>query len=136
MLVFELGPDARLILRPSGTEPKNKIYAEVAGPVPAEVDAACRELAWDFAQLMLERVEMPIPRWALRVSDLVPVELKLAFAHDILPEAVRRLSEGESLDTWLDDTLAPFGKDARGLVADAVAAFPETTPQLRALFEG
>lgn len=134
VLVFELGPDARLILRPSGTEPKNKIYAEVAGPVPAEVDDACRELAWDFAQLMLERVEMPIPRWALRVSDLVPVELKLAFAHEILPELVRRLHEGDPVDPWLDAALEPFGKDARGLVADAVAAFPGTTPQLRALF--
>ncbi|HNH48349.1 MAG TPA: phospho-sugar mutase, partial [Myxococcota bacterium] len=31
MLVFQLGPDRRILLRPSGTEPKNKIYVEVCG---------------------------------------------------------------------------------------------------------
>lgn len=134
VLVFELGPDARVILRPSGTEPKNKVYAELAGADPAQVDAACEALAEDMTLLMLERVDMPLPRWALKVSGLVPVEQKQHFAAEVLPALVRRLLAGEPSEAWLDAQLARYGKDPRGLVAPAVHASGLEAPGLKELF--
>ncbi len=129
VLIFEL-EDGRIILRPSGTEPKNKIYAEL-GSAPGgdlsmqipETDAACQALAEDFATLMLARVSLSLPRWALKVSDLVPVEQKLHLAQELMPALVSKLDQGEAVDAWLDAELAPYGKDPRGLVAEAVRAF-------------
>lgn len=130
VLIFELGGDTqvgRVVLRPSGTEPKNKIYAELFGQPGADlateiprVDAACRALAEDFALVMLGTCGLEVPRWALGVSDLVTVEHKQHFAHELVPSLLARAEAGMELHMWLDDALAPYGKDPRGLVAPAV----------------
>ncbi len=133
VLVFTLAlagsdtPEARLLLRPSGTEPKNKVYVEVTGRAGADptaeiprVAAEARSLALGFAQLMLERVDIALPEWALRVSDLVAIESKQHFAEVLLPEVRRRLAEGEDTSAVIEDGLRPYGKDPLGLVADAV----------------
>lgn len=151
VLVWELGLDARVILRPSGTEPKNKIYVEVCGrpgqdgrAERARVDALTREIIEDFTQQMLGRVNLELPRWALRVSDLVSVEHKLHFANTLMPALASRLeAEEPEIGRWLDAQLAPYGRDARGLVAEAVRAWvaarpepPAWAPALLEMFRG
>ena len=71
VLLFQFGPDMRLAIRPSGTEPKAKVYAEVcSGPCSAKmsadewrlscekIDATARILANEFVKLALARVEL------------------------------------------------------------------------------
>ncbi|MES2641558.1 MAG: phospho-sugar mutase [Myxococcota bacterium] len=136
VLVFRLAeggatePTARLLLRPSGTEPKNKIYVEVVGRpgVPSateirRVSAEAKELALAFAHAMLGRVEIELPLWALRVSDLVAIEFKQHLAGVLLPEVRRRIAAGAPLESVVDEGLRPYGKDPRGLVAEAVRAW-------------
>jgi phosphoglucomutase/phosphomannomutase len=69
VLVFHLGNDARLVLRPSGTEPKAKAYVEACTPacphgMTAEtwhdqcrqVDERAERLGREFGQLAMARV--------------------------------------------------------------------------------
>ena len=138
VLVWHLGERARVILRPSGTEPKNKIYVEIIGETGADlateiprVTGATRALAADFTGVMLDRVGIDLPAWALRISDLVSVEHKIHFAREILPALLARVRSGEAdPGRWLDIQLSPLGSDGRGLVADAVTRWRETEAKL------
>lgn len=139
LLIFELEEDARVILRPSGTESKNKIYVEACGKPLGEhseaaalarqkeqVDALARRLAGDFTREMLERIEVRLPPYALEVSDLVPLESKRDFAESFLPELLSRLDRGETgtdLEAWIDGRLKPYGADGRLLVRKAIDCF-------------
>jgi len=143
LLVFRLEGDARIILRPSGTESKNKVYVEVCGKplgesVPADalprekakLDRIAEELGRAFTQEMLSRIGVELPDYALEVSGLVALENKEHFAKTFLPELVARLERSEGgaeLDEWIDTTLKPYGADGRMLVEPAVHAYLKST---------
>ena len=140
VLVFGLEDGSRVVIRPSGTEPKNKIYIEVPGRTPTQdltdadlaaersrCDAAAAELGRAFERLMLGRIGLDVPDHALAVSGLVGLDHKLHFANAFLPELVRRAGaagvSATDLATWADQALAAYGKDPRDLVAPGVAAW-------------
>ncbi len=139
LITFQLEGGARLTLRPSGTESKNKIYVEVCGESLGEhasstaleeekcrIDAAARELAKAFTREMLARIEISLPDFALEISDLVPLECKVDFATTFMPELKRRLTadgSGTATGAWIDEHLKSYGADARLLVRPAVAAY-------------
>ena len=52
VLVFELEKGAGVIIRPSGTEPKIKVYYTTTGAGEAEAKALQQKLADDFTRLL------------------------------------------------------------------------------------
>jgi len=144
VILFRLENGARAIIRPSGTEPKNKVYVEVpsrealgGGADSAayerqkkETNAIARRIADDFTLQMLQRIDVRLPLYALRVSGLVSLDKRIHFAEHFIPGLEVRagqLVSGESsrdeVSKWIDATLASYGNDARELVGDGVAAF-------------
>jgi phosphoglucomutase len=142
VLVFRLAGGERVAMRPSGTEPKTKIYVEVrSDPMPGKSDAEvldvledlgvrAQSLADDLTRKALAVIGEELPDFALRISGLVSVNKKKDFAENLIPELEERaaaLLDG-SLDragakTWLDERLASYGKDPRGLVARAFGLY-------------
>ena len=143
VLVYQLANGARVIIRPSGTEPKNKLYLEVPAPPlgveagnddlvrsKSATDALAQCLADDFTRQMLATIGVDLPHYALRISALVPLDKRLDFVERFVPGFEERASacaqgQGtpETVARWVDDQLVSYGKDARGLVGDAVAAY-------------
>ena len=125
VLSYALAGGARVIVRPSGTEPKTKVYAELFGEPgqdQGDLTVACRELAHAFVRDMLQRIEVVLPAWTQQMSDLLSVEHRLDFANRILPELERALVQGENIEHRLDEGLVGYGRDARGLVVGGVRA--------------
>ncbi len=106
VLVFELEGGVRLILRPSGTEPKNKSYVELPAPALGptatneaierqvdEVNDQIRKLlsAWEVD--MLSRVGIDYPPYATAFSDSLSLSRKLRFIEKVAPE-LRAIAEG------------------------------------------
>ncbi|HUT77842.1 MAG TPA: hypothetical protein VM285_09165, partial [Polyangia bacterium] len=128
VLLFELGGDperpVRLIIRPSGTEPKTKIYVEVPSSrqlggilddaTPAllarlpddelnDIIADCDRRANGIGNAFIRYCLGPdvlgdafpaVPDEALLVSDLVPVEHRLRLVTEVLPGLLERLASG------------------------------------------
>jgi len=135
VLVFELGPDHRLVIRPSGTEPKTKIYAEAIVPAGedlaaslAAADREARALAVDFVRQALALLGLEMPEAALQCSPLLGVDERIEFAEVILPEAVRRAESGqgsEELSAWLRAGIGGWGGDGVGMTASGYSWWRE-----------
>jgi hypothetical protein len=139
ILEFKLSDGARVLARPSGTEPKHKIYAEVPSPAlgqeapiedlnnqKIETDEVAVKLASDFQGEMLRRIGFELPALAMEISDLVPMESKQDFTGSLLPELVSQLTSGKSageMEEWLDKRMEKFGADGRLLVGGAISAY-------------
>ena len=143
LITFLLEGGMKATIRPSGTEPKNKVYLELgAEPVGADADertfAALRakidreahEFSNSFLQMMLALIGVELPAYALEISDLVALPHKIHFGKTFIPEFERRAEAAaqgrageEAVGEWVDRSLAPYGPDARFLVQNAFAAY-------------
>jgi phosphoglucomutase/phosphomannomutase len=126
VLAFALGPDHRLVIRPSGTEPKTKIYVEAIHPVGdddvvdevlARARADAQALGRDFVQQALSIVGLDLSYVGAACSSLLSVENRIRFADVVLPAAWAEASAGasgadlrsflqEEIGDWLGDGLA------------------------------
>ena len=142
-ITFHFEGGLKASLRPSGTEPKNKVYIEKgaeplgAGVPDDQFDAARRivdveveEFSNAFMRMMLAIVGVELPGYGYLISDLVALERKQHFCRTFLPEfesRARKLSAGEGdkqmLGKWINAELRTYGPDARLLVAKAFRAY-------------
>jgi phosphoglucomutase len=127
MLVFLLDRGSRVVLRPSGTEPKAKIYSEAMGSadsfedvrtVREHVGNEARILAAAFTQEMLSRIDIHLPNWALDISDLVSIQDKQEWALELVPALLAQVAEKpDEASIWLTERL---DAEARALLFPGV----------------
>jgi phosphoglucomutase len=157
VLLFELdgGQDTviRLVVRPSGTEPKTKIYVEVPSTrkiggtsddvsqtmlatisndeldgIVEETDRRATAISDEFIRYCLGPAVLgntfpTLPKESLLVSDLVTVDNKIALCTTVLPALLLRIEQGQEVEQWLSEQLKTFGEDAIGLVSRAAKAW-------------
>ena len=99
-------------------------------------DGLARRLADDFTRKMLATIGVTLPDYALRISDLVSLNKRVDFVEQFVPDFERRAlacAQGqdrqESASSWIDERLVTYGKDARALVGDAMAAYLQSERQ-------
>ncbi len=142
LMVFFLEGGLKATIRPSGTEPKNKIYIEMpAAPLGSEVsdeeferakaetDAKVHAFSNAFLEQMLAIVGIEVPAYALEVSDLVSLDNKRHFAEGFLPALAEKVQAGSDVQDWIDAQLGPYGADARLLVDRAFRAYLKQAPE-------
>ena len=142
-LTFQFEGSLKVSIRPSGTEPKNKVYIEMGTePLGADVsdeqfidkrrqvDEQVRQFSDAFMKVMLDIIGIEMPDYSYRISDLVPLDGKRHFGAAFIPQLefrARKLSRGEcdreELNRWIDSELRGYGPDARLLVAGAFRAY-------------
>ena len=143
VLAFQMGPDHRLVIRPSGTEPKTKIYAEAIVAVDGDLDAAlsradaeAREMATDFVRQALAIIGFEMPDVGLYCSPLLGAEERIEFGVRVLPEAIERARGGEDAATikaWLEGLIGHWGGDGVGMTAPGYQHWRSTAAFERAV---
>jgi phosphoglucomutase/phosphomannomutase len=141
VLSMTLEGGVRITVRPSGTEPKTKLYVEVPGTTPAvpmeaaqldrersRCDALAERLGRDFERLMLDRVGIHLAGPATQLSGMLGIEHKQHFGETFLPalEAALRTAP-DDLVACVDEGLAAYGREPRALVAAGMASWLAAT---------
>lgn len=129
MITVALAGGARVLLRPSGTEPRVKVYAECAfppgpAPSPAEARAAAARLAAAAVDALAQALGFEVPGWAHALSDHLPLESKRAFAAEIVP----RVLAGDAGAPAAEAVVRRLAGGDRSLIAPGVRAFLATAP--------
>lgn len=141
LVSFVLDGGYRVLSRPSGTEPKIKLYVEAIGlPLGAEttdhalhdaknrLDAALQHVTDTLAQQAYVFLGLEMPIWGLRVSPLLGLTHRRDFVETFLkelPEQAKTLPV-DALHTWVQTRLAAYGKDPMALVKNGVAEWLNT----------
>ena len=148
LISYKVEGGIKVTLRPSGTEPKNKLYLELAAdPLGPEataqefrahregVDRKVKDFSNRFLSEMLSLIGISVPEYAFEISDLVALQYKVDFCDRFLPEFEERAaatvagtSPEAAVSEWVDETLRPYGPDARMLVQRAFDAYAVTEP--------
>ncbi|GIW42283.1 MAG: phosphomannomutase [Candidatus Binatia bacterium] len=128
VVVLFLEGGAKVTVRPSGTEPKLKIYVEGRGTYEEarRVREEVRGIDLATAEWLLAGLGFRVARPGLLLSQLVSVENRVDFCERFLPELAERLERGDpGLESWVEERLRGYGKDPRHLVAPGIAAVLE-----------
>ena len=148
LISFRVEGGIKATIRPSGTEPKNKLYLELAanplGPAATRerfqahrdsVDLTVKDFSNRFLAEMLALIGVQVPEYAFEISDLVALQYKVDFCDRFLPEFAERAaaagddpSRERAVGAWIDETLRPYGPDARMLVRHAFEAYATAEP--------
>ena len=137
VLTYETDDHCRIIVRKSGTEPKCKLYGEIRRPAEAgnlgKIESVTQmELADrmdSFLVCMLERVNIEMPDWGHQVSDLLPVDTKVAFSTEWIPQFIARVEAGKAPDkVTIQRELNRIGIPALSLVRNSVHAWMRRSP--------
>ena len=146
LISFTVEGGINATIRPSGTEPKNKVYLELAAPPLGpdvtrteferhrnRIDREVKEFSNGILSQMLAIIGVSLPPYAFEISDLVGLQQKVDFCERFLPEFERKADEVVSgrtdetaVRTWVDGRLASYGPDARALVRRAFDAYAST----------
>jgi phosphoglucomutase len=129
LLVYELGA-AQVVVRPSGTEPKAKVYVDVEGAkLPGEAardrTAAAKfaaDLAADVVAECTARIGFRLSPSAALLPDYIDLDLKAAFDTSFRPDLIaasgtlNSLAPDEQL-AWLRRRLVPYGSGSDPLAS-------------------
>jgi phosphoglucomutase/phosphomannomutase len=139
-VVHWLGDGVNITIRPSGTEPKVKLYVQITSqffgprnPLPSassKLEAAtgsAAAVAKDVYRELLARLGHQLSDAALLLPDIIDLEQKLEFDREVLPELRKRWElDSESLESllqWLRSVLSAMipGADPLPAVRPAIA---------------